>query len=137
MPLLAHVPGRQDHPVGLQVLRPLVGRAPVTAQLKTYPGRHLVIVRYKADHPVQMEWVYNEADIDHAKIVWARDMGPTDNAELIRYFSDRTVWLLQPDESLQPKPYPYEVLKSANLFSTAQQTCGAPKTHGSKECPHR
>jgi len=116
---------------------PLVGRAPVTAQLKTYPGRHLVIVRYKADHPVQMEWVYNEADIDHAKIVWARDMGPTDNAELIRYFSDRTVWLLQPDESLQPKPYPYEVLKSANLFSTAQQTCGAPKTHGSKECPHR
>ena len=115
---------------------PLVGRAPVIAQLRTYPGRQLVIVRYNADHPVQMEWVYNDADIDHAKIVWARDMGTADNAELIRYFKDRSVWLLQPDESVQLRPYS-DVPKFENLVSTTRPDCTAANLPGSKECPHR
>jgi hypothetical protein len=115
---------------------PLIGRAPVVAQLEKYPGRHLVIVRYKADHPLQREWVYNEADVDHSKIVWARDMSPAENAELIRYFNDRRVWLLQPDESLELRPYAAQP-KPQNLFSAAQQDCTAPKDSGSDLCqPH-
>jgi hypothetical protein len=52
------------------------------------------------------ELVYNDADIDHARIVWARDMG-RDNLELIRYFRDRHVWLVNGSESpLQLIPYP-------------------------------
>src|SRR5205823_4942191 len=61
------------------------------------------------------EWVYNEADIDAAKVVWARDMDATSNAELLRYFQGRRVWLIEPDsapsklvafhESSQPFPF--------------------------------
>jgi hypothetical protein len=43
--------------------------------------------------------VYNEADIDHAKVVWARDIGGEQNEELLRYYKDRCVWLLDADEA--------------------------------------
>jgi len=43
--------------------------------------------------------VYNPADIDGAKVLWARDMGPSQNKELIDYFRDRTVWLVEADDT--------------------------------------
>jgi hypothetical protein len=70
-------------------------RARLLAQLQASPGRHLVIVRYLPDHSPHREWVYNEADIDNAKVVWARDMGKERNAELERYFSDRKEWMIE------------------------------------------
>jgi hypothetical protein len=45
-------------------------------------------------------------DIDGSKVVWARDMDEKDNQELIQYFKNRSVWLLEPDES-PPKLAPY------------------------------
>lgn len=72
-------------------------RAGIIEQLSQQPGLHLVIVRYRPDHVPFSEWVFNAADIDHSKIVWARDMGPKQNLELIRYFKDRKVWLMEPD----------------------------------------
>ncbi len=74
-------------------------RAQILGQLKGYPGGQLAIVRYQSDHDYHQEWVYNEADIDTAKVVWVRDMGPAQNEDLIRYFKDRRVWLVEPDES--------------------------------------
>jgi len=75
-------------------------RGRIFAQLKAVPGNHLVIVRYGPEHDIWYnEWVYNEADIDHAKVVWARDMGPVKNKELIEYFRDRHVWLVEADET--------------------------------------
>ncbi|MGA2985223.1 MAG: hypothetical protein ABSG32_15540 [Terriglobia bacterium] len=74
------------------------GRADVLAALERLPGRQLVIVRYTPDHDTFNEWVYNEADIDAAKVVWARDMGPAQNRELLHYFKDRQVFLLDADE---------------------------------------
>jgi hypothetical protein len=51
--------------------------------------------------------VYNEADIDRAKVVWARDMGPEKNQELLAYYKDRRVWLVEPDKPpVNPMPYP-------------------------------
>ena len=72
-------------------------RAKAVAQLEAMPGDQLVIVRYNQYHNSDNEWVYNRADIDSAKIVWARDMGDSGNAELIRYFPQRRVWLAEPD----------------------------------------
>ena len=72
-------------------------RANLVAELTARPGRDLVIVRYRPDHFVHDEWVYNAADIDAAPVVWARDMG-VENVRLLDYFRDRTVWLLEPDE---------------------------------------
>jgi hypothetical protein len=72
-------------------------RSRVLNELEQTPGLHVVIVRYGPEHVVDDEWVYNRADIDRAKVVWARDMGEAGNDELTHYFSNRQIWLLQPD----------------------------------------
>ena len=70
-------------------------RAKLLARLQSDPGQHLVLVRYKPGHSVHNEWVYNEADIDRAKVVWAREMDPASNTALLRYFKDRKPWILE------------------------------------------
>jgi hypothetical protein len=92
-------------------------RAQVEAQLSKLPGGQLAIVRYGADHHPTDEWVYNQANIDDAKVIWARDMGTAGNLELIQYYRDRSVWLIEPDQSeagANPalvSRYPYEESK--------------------------
>jgi hypothetical protein len=84
-------------------------RAQALAQLKGMAGDQLVFVRYNQYHNTDNEWVYNRADIDAAKMVWARDMGDSQNAELIRYFPHRRVWLAEPDLA-PPRLLPYPVV---------------------------
>jgi hypothetical protein len=74
-------------------------RVAITRQLETTPGRHVVIVSYGPHHDVDWEWVYNGADINDAKMVWARAMSTQEDQELLRYFHDRKVWHLNGDES--------------------------------------
>ena len=73
-------------------------RGPVEKQLKKLPGEHLVLVRYSKDHNSGEEYVYNDADIDHAKIVWAREIPGMDLRPLFQYFRSRDAWLYEPDE---------------------------------------
>jgi hypothetical protein len=74
-------------------------RASVCAKLSRKPGGQLVIVKqYGTGKNTSFNWVYNRADLESAKIVWADDMGPAKNQELIRYFRDRRVWLLNVDK---------------------------------------
>ena len=72
-------------------------RAQVLRCLEQMPGKHLVLVRYDETHSIHLEWVYNAADIDGSKVVWARDMGEHDNQELLEYYPGRRVWLALPD----------------------------------------
>jgi hypothetical protein len=74
-------------------------RARILKQLESTGERHLVLVRYQLTHDVGDEWVYNSADIDNAPVVWAREMDPTSNRELLAYFQGRRVWLVQPDST--------------------------------------
>lgn len=72
---------------------------------------NLVIVRYPSPSwNVWIEWVYNSADIDRQPVVFAHDLGPTQNRTLLNYFRDRTVWLLTFDPDDPDKyflnPYP-------------------------------
>ena len=84
-------------------------RANVARELEQQPEKALAIVRYSSSHQPSDEWVYNAADIDNSKVVWAREMDQAENRELIHYYKDRTVWLVQPDlspahVSLYPSP---------------------------------
>lgn len=74
-------------------------RPSIESQIENLPGRHLVIVRYGPNHDPRSSWVANAADIDASRVVWANDMGPQKNQELIEYFKDRKVWLVEPDTS--------------------------------------
>jgi hypothetical protein len=76
-----------------------MGRSEVVRLLAGTREDHLVFVRYGPGHDASVEWVYNEADIDAAHVVWAREIGPREDAELVRYFSGRRAWLLMADEA--------------------------------------
>ena len=73
-------------------------RAAIQEKLSHTPGKHLILVRYGEDHNIHDEWVYNGAEIDSAKVLWARELDPEQNAKLLSYFKDRHVWLVEPDK---------------------------------------
>ena len=82
-------------------------RSTVEDQLEQIPGGQIAIVRYAPDHDTLDEWVFNAADIDGSKVIWARDMGDADNKELLQYYKNRKAWLVQPDlPSTEVTPYP-------------------------------
>jgi hypothetical protein len=81
-------------------------RAEIGKQLEEKPGKQLAIVRYGVNHEVGEEWVYNGADIDGSKVVWAREMDPEQNLKLLNYYHDRKAWLIEPEgDSEQMRPY--------------------------------
>jgi hypothetical protein len=97
-------------------------RAQIESHLAEYGGKQLVIVRYGPSHDAGVEWVYNRADIDNSIVVWARDMGQTGNEELLRYFKNRRVWLLEPDE----RPVRLSPYTRADASSTEWRTNELP-----------
>jgi hypothetical protein len=130
-----------------------VARAGILRQLETAGGKHLVFVRYGLAHNAGDEWVYNGADIDGSQVVWARELDRRSNAELMRYFSGRRVWLVEPDDpaprlapyaEAPPRPMPFvqlgapgiavlrsvdevrrSVLADAGANPAAERTCDA------------
>ena len=98
--IIAHVQIEPDWPRGN------VARAQIIRALQNSAGQNLILVRYRMTrtpfrnaHIPDSEWVYNAADIDRAKVVWARDMGERDNQEILEYFKGYRIWLLSADES--------------------------------------
>jgi hypothetical protein len=88
------------------------GRTELQAQLQRLPRQQLVIVRYRLSHEPFEEWVYNDADIDHSKVVWAREMGGLEDQTLVQYFKNRQIWLLEADEK-PPRLTPYGIEAAA------------------------
>ena len=72
------------------------GRIAINRHLAAAPGKQLVFVRYSGQHG-ENEWIHNAANIDEARVVWALDLGPEEDAKLRQYYPDRTAWLLEPD----------------------------------------
>jgi hypothetical protein len=84
-------------------------RVRIEQQLADQPGNQLIVVRYAIGHNPHGEWVYNLADIDGARIVWAREFGAEQDEKLLSYFKDRKVWIFEPDQDwTHLKPYPQE-----------------------------
>jgi hypothetical protein len=74
-------------------------RLQIMRDLARIPGKQLVVVDYGPHHDFDWEWVWNNAEIDSSKVVWARDMGDTGNQDLLNYFNDRRVWRINGDAS--------------------------------------
>jgi hypothetical protein len=95
--------------MGLQIvpMEPILGlsssarqvgfREQISERLMGLGGRHVVFVRYGANHSFHDEWVYNAADVDASRIVWCRAMGSTDDVEVTRYYKDRQMWVVNVD----------------------------------------
>ena len=82
-------------------------RREIAQDLTKIEGRLLIFVRYAPNHPFQEEWVYNAADIDSQRVVWARDLGDQENQKLLAYYNnERTPVLFEPDaRPLELKPW--------------------------------
>jgi hypothetical protein len=97
-------------------------RAGIERTLAAQPGSHVVLVRYSEDHNPIQEWVYNKADIDASKVVWARDMSPQQDQRLFDYFKGRHFWLLTPDtDPLRLAPLEASPADGSATYSNAAQ----------------
>ena len=81
-------------------------RADLKHWLEQQQQPQLVFVRYAANHNANFEWVYNEADLVHSHVIWARDLGGEHNRLLIQQLPGRTVWSLEADRP-EPQLVPY------------------------------
>jgi hypothetical protein len=113
-------------PTGLGLLTPanrgVVGsteflnaqHASIEEQLNRQPGQQLVLVHYGPvamdavkHHKIYQELVYNHADIDGSKVVWARSLGAEKDAELIRHYANRDVWVVEEDGGIKLSRYSF------------------------------
>jgi len=106
-------------------------RTQVQHFLEGQPDRQLAIVRYGAGHDTRNEWVYNAADIDASRVIWARDMSAADNRELLDYYKDRQVWLVEPDQ------IPPRVSRYRDIESPDRPTVTAARTSEGKSANPR
>jgi hypothetical protein len=70
----------------------------VIARLNKEPGKVLVFVRYGPKHNIHLEWVFNGANIDESRIVWARSLPNGKDDELLHHYPTREAWILEDDE---------------------------------------
>jgi len=90
-------------------------REVIADKLNHTTGKHLVVVRYEEDHNIHDDWVFNGADLDGAKVLWARELDAAQNAKLFAYYKDRQIWLVTPDSDntyLEPYTPPGDDLRS-------------------------
>jgi hypothetical protein len=73
--------------------------------LKKQPGQHVIFVSYAGLPSPHEEWIYNPANIDAAPVIWALDLGQTENEKLRYYYAGRFFWRFKPVESLNLNPY--------------------------------
>lgn len=73
-------------------------RMEIEDSLRALPGDDLVFVTYTPEASVHEEWVYNQADIDHAPVIWVHSLGAAEDEKLMRYFSNRRIWRLEVGE---------------------------------------
>jgi hypothetical protein len=81
-------------------------RQRVLSFLDRQPGSQLVFVNHGPLHDPNDIWVFNRADIDASRIVWANSMKPAENRRVLDYYGPRrTAWMLDDDAELTLRPY--------------------------------
>lgn len=87
------------------------GREEVEGLLAPQAGEHVVLVRHTSPSPFEPRWekyesielapmyvefVYNGANIDSQRVVWAHELGEAANQRLRTYYKGRKFWLYDP-----------------------------------------
>lgn len=87
-----------------------IRRADLIRKLSHKDRDQLVIVRYPSPYwRATEEWVYNGADIDHQRVIFALDLGAEKDPALLEHYPDRTPLLLTFDSTTgQDNVAPYE-----------------------------
>ena len=81
-------------------------RAHVAQEVLQHPGEQLCLVRYTEFHDGWQEWVFNDADPQNERLLWARSLDPNTDRKVIAAYPGRTVWLVRPDDArLLVQPY--------------------------------
>jgi len=108
--LVTSLPTRLAHPAALTTGDTQYGykRHAIAEKLKALGHDHLVLVRYGPKHDIREEWIYNDADIEGSRIVWAREVNPAEDQLLLEHFKGRRFWILQVDTEF-PEPRPYDL----------------------------
>jgi hypothetical protein len=94
-------------------------------QLKHSGSKHLILVRYHADHNVHHEWVYNEADLENAPVVWAHSWRSELDEQLLSHYKGRQIWLLELNQFDEPKMscWPKEMAQVSSRCETTRIPC--------------
>ena len=96
----------------------------IITELAKTPGNHLVFVKAKTDSQNLFQWIYNGADIDGSRFIWARDLGDAENARLAGSMAGRKVWMVDPNvEPATLTAYdPASIAKPARPKTTLQSS---------------
>jgi hypothetical protein len=106
-------------------------RSAIADELAEQPGRHLVLVSYGTDHDVHQEWVYNGADLEGEKILWARSFGLKEDQPLLEHFHNRKVWRLDADV----EPRKLELISSPEKLRSSSAKASSPADPFADETP--
>jgi hypothetical protein len=63
------------------------------------PDKYIAIVSYEDGYDFHDEIVFNKADIENAKMIWAHDLGQEKNALLLEHYNDRKVLFVRIEDS--------------------------------------
>lgn len=74
-------------------------RKEIIENLQQQGGEHLILVRYAPKYSPMQEWVYNGANVDQSKVIFARELGESADQELLDYYPHRKTWLLEVDRN--------------------------------------
>jgi hypothetical protein len=77
-----------------RLLRDLQSRAKITTLLERRADQSLVLVGYGRGQSASTEWVYNEADLDATRVLFARSISPEADQALVLAYPERVVWQL-------------------------------------------
>ena len=98
-----------------------IERDRIISQLQNMPGKHLIFVRWhpRPDEVPSIFWIYNDPDLAESKIIWAYDMGESENTALMRLYPTRYAWFVDKD-STPMLLTPYQLSDDAAAFVLAQ-----------------
>jgi hypothetical protein len=102
-------------------------RSRILEKLAERGGQHVIIVHYGPSHLFHIGWIYNDADSDNSRVIWARDLGPAKNAELVKYYQGRSIWYFDADApQVHLTPYSAEATGSLSLAQGLETTPAPP-----------